>query len=540
VTSFTTFNSRRLLHIQAATSLIIVGLWFVLGVGNVRAQAITEGFDNITTLPAAGWFTQNNSMPVGSLSWFQPTGVFTAQSGGATSYIGVNFNSTTGTNTISNWLLTPNRTFNNGDVIKFWTRTVTANPFPDRLQVRLSTAGASTNVGTTNVSVGDFTTLLLDINPTYNDVPGAPPASYPDVWTEITITLSGLSGPTSGRIAFRYFVEFGGPSGDNSNYIGIDTFSYTPGAVMVTADAALDYNGDHRTDATVVRNVGGGSGGQVRWFIQPSGGVAVQGFDWGISTDFFVSGDFDGDGKDDITVYRPSAPGNSFFYILNSTGFTLTLVDLGQTGDDPTIVNDYNGDGKDDPAVYRGGAAAGQQSTWFFRTTPAGNVNYVPWGQNGDFPNPGDFDGNGTADYQVQRNNGSGSGVFWTRLSTGAVSVVGPFGTASDLLLPGDYDGDGKTDICVARGGGGQILWSYLSSATGMSSPPGLAWGLSASDFPTQGDYDGDGRTDFAVWRPSATPGQSAFWVRNVATGAVTTIPFGQQGDYPVANYNSH
>ena len=536
MTSFTTYNFGRLIRINAATTFIILGLWMVLGVANVRAQAITEGFTDITTLPAAGWFTQNNSTPVGTTTWFQGNpAVFPAQAGATNSYIGANFNATTGTNTISVWLLTPNRTFNNGDVIKFWTRNPTGNPFPDRLEVRLSTNGASTNVGTGPTGIGDFTTLLTTINPDLTV------GGYPEVWTEFTLTLSGLpAGGASGRVAFRYFVTDGGPSGDNSNFIGIDTFSYTPGVTPpVTADAALDYDGDHRTDAVTVRNTGGGSGGQVTWFVQPSSGGATRAATWGISTDFFVSGDFDGDGKDDITVWRPGAPGTSLFYILNSSNGTLTTFNLGQTGDDPTIVGDYNGDGKDDAAVYRGGASAGQQSFWFYMTAPGGPVNYVPWGLNGDFPNPGDFDGNGAHDFQVQRNNGAGQGVFWTRLSTGATVPPFVFGTSSDLLLPGDYDGDGKTDVCVARGSGGNIIWTYRRSIDGVSSP-WITWGLSATDFPTQGDYDGDGRTDMAIWRPSATPGQSAFWIRNVATGAPTTIPFGQQGDYPVANYNSH
>jgi hypothetical protein len=532
VTSFTTY--RRLFRINAATSLVILGLWFALGVNNVRAQAITEAFDNITTLPAAGWFTQNNSVPVGSTTWFQGNpAVFTAQAGATNSYIGGNFNATTGTNTISLWLLTPNRTFNNGDVVKFWTRNPTDNPFPDRLEVRLSTAGASTNVGTGSAGVGDFTTVLTTINPDLTV------GGYPEVWTEFTITLSGLpAGGASGRIAFRYFVTGGGPTGDNSNYIGIDTFSYTPGSVAAPADAALDYNGDHKTDYVTVRNTGGGSGGQVTWFINLNGG-GTQGVAWGVSTDFFVSGDFDGDGKDDVTVYRPSSPGNSNFYILNSATSTVTLINLGQTGDDPTIVGDYNGDGKDDAAVYRGGASAGQQSFWFYKTSAADVVHYVPWGLNGDFPNPGDFDGNGSADFQVQRNNGSGQGNFFTLLSTGAQAPVFTYGTSSDLLLPGDYDGDGKTDVCVARGSGGQIIWYYRRSTDSVSVGP-IAWGLSASDFPTQGDYDGDGKTDIAIWRPNADVSLNYFWVRNSSNGATMNVEWGQQGDYPVANYNSH
>ena len=93
--------------------------------------------------------------------------VFPAQSGAATSYIGANFNNTTGTNTISNWLLTPPLPLLNGRTMTFYTRTVDVPAFPDRLQVRMSTNGASSNVGTTATDVGDFTALLLDINPTY-------------------------------------------------------------------------------------------------------------------------------------------------------------------------------------------------------------------------------------------------------------------------------------------------------------------------------------------------------------------------------------
>ena len=107
-----------------------------------------------------------------------------------------------------------------GVTMTFWTRTTTANPFPDRLQVRMSTAGASQNVGTTATDVGDFTTLLLDINPTYTV------GGYPEVWTQQTVTVTGVPAATLGRLAFRYFVENGGPTGANSNYIGIDTFQF--------------------------------------------------------------------------------------------------------------------------------------------------------------------------------------------------------------------------------------------------------------------------------------------------------------------------
>lgn len=213
--------------LRIATAMMLTGL-----AGPACAQPFIENFDDITTLASSGWFLQNNSNPVGSTSWFQGTSVanqgpFDSYNGAANAYIGANFNNTTGgSGTISSWMLTPNRVFRNGDVFQFYTRkpaTPTGGTdYPDRLQVRLSTNGASTNVGPAGSGVGDFTTLLTEVNPSL--VAGG----YPYVWTQVTTTISGLPAPTSGRIALRYFVTSAGPLGSNSDYIGIDNAVYTP------------------------------------------------------------------------------------------------------------------------------------------------------------------------------------------------------------------------------------------------------------------------------------------------------------------------
>ena len=91
----------------------------------------------------------------------------------------------------------------------------------------MSTNGASVNIGATAFDVGDFTTLLLDINPTYTI------GGYPEAWTQFTINLNGVPPGSTGRLAFRYFVEDGGPKGVNSNYIGIDRVIYCGTAVRV-------------------------------------------------------------------------------------------------------------------------------------------------------------------------------------------------------------------------------------------------------------------------------------------------------------------
>ena len=211
------------------SKVLIVAACLLLRAGAAHAQAFTEGFDNITTLPAAGWFLQNNSQPIGLTNWFQGNpAVFPAQTGATNAYIGANFNNGSGTATISNWLLTPPALLVNGATLNFWTRKI-ASTFPDRLQVRMSTAGNGTNVGTLATDVGTFTTLLLDINPTYQ-----PDPAYPIVWTQFNVTVTGVATPTLGRLAFRYFVENGGPNGLNSDYIGIDTVVFTPGVAAAT------------------------------------------------------------------------------------------------------------------------------------------------------------------------------------------------------------------------------------------------------------------------------------------------------------------
>jgi hypothetical protein len=187
----------------------------------------SENFDNITTLAGSGWVLVNNSNPVGSTGWFQgDPSVFSSQNGAPDSYIAANFNNAGFGGNISDWLISPEMAFSNGTVISFYARTEPGGAiFNDSLEVRLSTNGASADVGTTDSSLGDFTTLLLSIN-------SAQTGSFPEDWTLFTATISGLSGSNSGRIAFRYNLTDTSVNGD---YIGIDHVSVPePGSLVLS------------------------------------------------------------------------------------------------------------------------------------------------------------------------------------------------------------------------------------------------------------------------------------------------------------------
>ncbi|OSZ77653.1 hypothetical protein CAP36_14905 [Chitinophagaceae bacterium IBVUCB2] len=229
-----------------------------------------EGLDGV--IPPAGWSIQNNSAPLGVTTWQQgsTTGVFPSQSGAG--FASTNFNNTAGTGTISNWFFSPTTTMQNGDIFDFWARSINGG-FPDRLQVRLSTSGASTNVGATATSTGDFGTLLLDINPTYNTT------AFPNVWTRYTATVSGLPGPTSGRIAFRYFVENGGPAGANSDFIGVDNVSLLRPPLATCAN----------TLSNIKVDISGGTGPYTLVYTNGTTNFIVNGYVSGTPIDVFPS-----------------------------------------------------------------------------------------------------------------------------------------------------------------------------------------------------------------------------------------------------------
>jgi hypothetical protein len=309
---------------------------------------------------------------------------------------------------------------------------------------------------------------------------------------------------------------------------------------LAKAETLHDFDGDGRSDFVVHRV--DPNGVNIDWSIYPSATGTPFGYVFGLaSSDKLVPADYDGDGRTDIAVWRPSSePGQSTFYILNSSNASLRTEVMGQQGDWAFLVaGDYDGDGKADPALYRRyNISTGNR--YIYRgslNNPNGVTTTFHWGAGEHhFPYRGDFDGDGKLDFCIRDNSNA---TFSLRRSSDGGHEIIAFGAAHDDLAPGDYDGDGKTDFCLVRVvKGGWINWHIKERDGGGTGSFPITWQTVNPDWtlPYAGaDFDGDGKSDLGIYRVFT----NEYRIRRSSNGTTWSFFWGTFGDNPLhINYS--
>jgi hypothetical protein len=131
--------------------------------------------------------------------------------------------------------------------------------------------------------------------------------------------------------------------------------------------------------------------------------------------------DFDGDGRTDISVFRPS---DGTWYVMESGSNTFRATQFGQNGD-KIVPGDYDGDGRTDFAVFR---QTPQNGIWYILQSSDNAFRAVQWGLNTDKPTPGDFDGDGKTDFAVYRD-----GTWYVLQSSNGQFTTHQFGAPDDI-----------------------------------------------------------------------------------------------------------
>ena len=272
----------------------------------------------------------------------------------------------------------------------------------------------------------------------------------------------------------------------------------------------VDFDGDGKTDISIFRPAQG-----EWWYLRSSDG-GNRAFQFGNSADKIVPADFTGDGKTDVAVWRPAS---GEWFVLRSEDSSFYSFPFGTSGDTP-VVGDFDADGKADAGVFRPSTL-----TWFISKSSGGTI-IQQFGAAGDKPVPADYDGDGKTDIAIFRANGANGAEWWIQRSSNNSVFAAGFGNATDKPTQGDFTGDGKADIAVWRPSNGN--WFVLRSEdfSFFAFPFGTT-----NDVPVAGDYDGDGKFDAGVFRPSSNT-----WFIQRSTAGTLIQQFGIAGDLPLPN----
>lgn len=254
------------------------------------------------------------------------------------------------------------------------------------------------------------------------------------------------------------------------------------------------------------------------------------------SWQMITSGDFNGDGKDDM-LWRNTSTGDNSIWLMNGlqllAGASQNLTISAPIGWTIAATADFNGDGKDD-ILWRN-QSTDENAVWFMDGFRADNqylsirnTTQAGWKMAG----AGDMDGDGKADI-VWRNELDGRNAIW--LMDGKETKATKFiNTITDqnwqIKAIGDTNGDRKADIIWQNSNNGEVaVWfvdttnttvnneystdgKFIMNPTNSSARMQVPTGW---EIETAANYDGNNKADL-LWR-NRSQGQIALWLMDSA-----------------------
>lgn len=279
----------------------------------------------------------------------------------------------------------------------------------------------------------------------------------------------------------------------------------------------FDFYRTGRTSFAVVERV---SPSSLAWtLLSNPAGSSVLGYGYGLQSDVLTPGYFvNNDNAADLGVWRPS---NQTYYFqsvipIPPSSNPLNPAPFGSASSDlPGLEADYDGDGRDDLTIVK---VSGTNYVWYVLKSNTNTLQITNFGTtSSDFPIAGaDYNGDGRADLTVIR---SGNTYIVGDVNTGNVILTQTWGTsATDYFVVGDFVGDSKADFAVWRGFSTSAngRWYIRENTFGTSNTPTIItsqpFGIVNDpntqntknfDQPLCGDYNGDGKSDLAIYRPT-------------------------------------
>jgi hypothetical protein len=223
---------------------------------------------------------------------------------------------------------------------------------------------------------------------------------------------------------------------------------------------------------------------------------------------YVLSGNFAGDGREEVFVYVPGG-GQDFLltnFVDTGSGFDFDAVPFNVNGFYDPVVGDFDGEGLAEILWY--GIGSAPDFLWNFSSVSS--VQSVPYTANGVYdPVAGDLTGDGIDDIlwyapgpaqdYLWDFNGAGAYRSHPRTINGRYTpVVGSFGT------------DATDDIFwYSPGSAADFLWDFAQGTTSFTSTP---YAVSGSYRPFSGDFFGEGFGSGDIFWYAPGPGRESIW----------------------------